>query len=319
MSGKKRASLGNFLKIQLGYLFFRLWTSWVRRIPITSLSYYGDKLGFLSFYLLLRWRRVALNNLNLALGKEKGKDEINQICRELFKNIGRDLMESCRLNDFEDSYLKNFVRFEGKDHLDNALEGGKGVIALSAHFGNFPLMSTRLINEGYPLSVVIRDSENPRIAKDTRSFRDALGIDSIPDEPRMICVSRCLKALKENRILLLQNDQNAPVTEAWVDFFGYLVPTFKGPVAFSLRTGAPIIPMFIIRNPNHQHQITIHPPFDLKITGNVEQDIISNVATLIKVTEAVIRQHPEQWMWIYRRFKRARDVKTGEQLFAKHL
>jgi KDO2-lipid IV(A) lauroyltransferase len=290
----------------------------VRRLPTTSLSSYGEKLGFLSFYLLRRWRRVALSNLNLVLGKEKSKVEIHSICRELFKNIGRDMMEACRLNDLEDSYFKNLVRFEGKQYLDNALKEGKGVIALSAHLGNFPLMSARLVNEGYPLSVVIRDPDNPKVAKDTISFRDTLGIETIPDEPRLTCVSKCFKALKENRILLLQIDQNAPVTEAWVDFFGYLVPTFKGPVLFSMRTGAPILPMFMRRHSNHLHQITIHPPFTLNITGNAEQDITSNTARLIKLTEAAIREYPEQWLWIYRRFKRARDVKTGERLFTKH-
>ena len=134
----------------------------------------------------------------------------------------------------------------------------------------------------------------------------------------MACVSRCFKALKENRILLLQIDQNAPVTEVWVDFFGYLVPTFKGPVLFSIRTGAPILPIFMRRNSKNLHQITIHPPFTLNITGNAEHDITSNTARLMKLTEAAIRGYPEQWLWIYRRFKRARDIRTGERLFQKH-
>ena len=315
MSGKKRISLGRFLRIHLGYLLFRFSTFWVKRLPIKSLTSYGEKLGLLAFHLLRRWRRAAFANLNLALGKEKNKDEIHRICRELFKNIGRDMMEACRLDDFEDTYFKNLVRFEGKEHLDSALKEKKGVIALSAHLGNFPLMSARLVNEGYSLSVVIRDPENPKIAEDSVSFRDSLGIETIPDQPRLTCVSKCFKALKENRILLLQNDQNAPVTEAWIDFFGYLVPTFKGPVVFSVRTGAPIIPMFIIRTPDRRHKITVHPSFELELTGDVEQDITLNIARLIKITESTIRQYPEQWLWIYRRFKRARDIRTGERLF----
>ena len=304
-------SLEKFLKIHLGYFLFRLWTSWARRLPITSLSTYGEKLGLLSFYLLRKWRRVALNNLNLALGKEKGKDEIHRICRELFRNIGRDMMETCRLNDLGDSYLKNLVSFEGKHHLDEAIKEGKGVIGLSGHLGNFPLMSARLVNEGYPLSVVIRDPDNPKIAKDALYARDSLGIVTIPDEPRMACVSKCFKALKENRILLLLIDQNAPVTDAWVDFFGYLVPTFKGPALFSMRTGAPVLPMFMSRNLDNSHRITIQPPVTLNITGNAEQDIISNTAQFSKSIEAAIRQYPEQWLWIYRRFKRGRDIQTG--------
>jgi Kdo2-lipid IVA lauroyltransferase/acyltransferase len=190
---------------------------------------------------------------------------------------------------------------------------------LTAHLGNFPLMNVRLVNEGYPLSLVARDPENPRLARMITSYRDAVGMESIPDKPRMACVSKSLKALKQNRILSLQIDQNAPATECWVDFFGYLVPTFKGPVIFSLRTGAPILPMFIIRNQDSFHKIIIHPPFQPSITGNVEQDITSNIARLTKIVEAAIREYPEQWWWIHRRFKRARNIQTGERLFSKNL
>jgi KDO2-lipid IV(A) lauroyltransferase len=179
-------------------------------------------------------------------------------------------------------------------------------------------MAVRLAKEGYPSSAVTRDPENPKIARVLTSIRDAVGLETIPGEPRMACVSRCRKALKEKRILFLYNDQNAPVTEAWVDFFGYLVPTFKGPVLFSMRTGAPILPVFIKRNSDNLHQITIHRPFALNNTGNTEKDVTSNTARLTKIIEAAVREYPEQWLWNYRRFKRARDIRTGERLFQKH-
>lgn len=154
MSTRKRASSGKFLKIHVGYFFFKILTAWVKCLPVASLSSYGGKIGLLTFYLLRRWRRVALNNLNLTFGKEKGKDEIQWMCRELFKNMGRDMMEIYRCVDFEDTYFKSLVRFDGKEHLDRALKEGKGAIAVSAHLGNFPLMGARLANEGYPLSLV---------------------------------------------------------------------------------------------------------------------------------------------------------------------
>lgn len=315
---RRKFSLRKVLELHLGYLLFRFSTFWVKCLPVESLASYGEKLGLLAFHLLRRWRKVAFANLNLALGKEKRKDEIVWICRELFKNIGRDMLEIYRCPDFKDSYFKTLVRFEGTEHLNHALNQGKGVIALSAHLGNFPLMGARLAAEGYPSSVVTRDPENPKIAKAITSLRDTVGLETIHDEPRMACVSRCFKALKENRVLLLQIDQNAPVTEAWVDFFGHLVPTFKGPVLFSMRTGAPILPMFMKRNSDNLHKITIHPPFTLNITGNVDQDITSNLAGLTKIIEAAIREYPEQWLWIYRRFKRARDINTGKRMFPRH-
>jgi KDO2-lipid IV(A) lauroyltransferase len=315
--GRRKSFSKTIFEIRLGYLLFKLWAFWVKRLSLKSLEFYGEKLGTVALYLLRKRKKSALNNLHLALGKEKSKEEIERICRDNFKNIGKDMVETSRFLNFEDTYLKMLVKLEGKEYLDQALREGNGLIALTAHFGNFPLMAIRLVNEGYPLSLVARDPENPRIATMITSYRDKAGMESIPDKPRMTCVSRCLRALKENRILLMQIDQNAPSTESWVDFFGYLVPTFKGPVVLSLRTGAPIIPIFIIRNPDAFHQIMVHPPFKLNTTGDTQQDITTNIARLSKIVEAMIRKYPEQWWWIHRRFKKARDIQTGERLFPK--
>jgi KDO2-lipid IV(A) lauroyltransferase len=313
---RRRFSFRKILEIYLVYFSFRLWILWVKHLSLESLRFYGEKLGTIAFYLLRKPRRIALNNLNLALGREKSEKEIKQICWESFKNIGKDMMEISSCVECEDSYFKKLIRLEEKEYLDEALKQGKGVIAISAHLGNFPLMCARLVNEGYPLTIVARESKNPRIVKFIDSLKDTFGMESIPIKPKMTCVARCLKALKENRILMLQIDLNAPVNEAWVDFFGYLVPTFKGPVVFSFRKEAPIIPMFITRK-QHYHNIIIHPPFDLNIAGDRQQDITSNIARLTKIVEATIREYPEQWWWALRRFKRARDIRTGESIFTK--
>ena len=316
--GRRKSSLRKIFEVHLGYLLFKLWTFWVRHLSLESLQFYGEKLGTIALYLLRKRKKAALGNLHLALGGEKSQEEIEQICRNSFKNIGKDMMETVHCFDFQKNDLKMLVKLEGKEYLDHALKGENGVIALTAHFGNFPLMAVRLVNEGYALSLVARDPENPRVARMIVSARNKVGMESIPDKPRMTCVSRCLKALKRNRILLMHIDHNAPATESWVDFFGYLVPTFKGPIIFSLRTGAPILPIFMIRNPDAHHKITIHPTFQLTKTANTQEDITSNIARLTKIVEVVIREYPEQWWWVHRRFKRARDPKTGERLFTRH-
>ena len=315
---KRGTRFKKFLEVRLGTLFFKLFFVWVRRLAIESLEFWGEKLGSTAFYILRRRRKIALQNMHLAFGREKNKGEFRQIYRTNLKNIGMNMMEVARCVDFENGYLKGLVQLEGKEYLDHALTNKKGVICLTAHIGNFPLMCTRLVKEGYPLSLVARDPENAEVAAALASVMITIGMEAIPDKPRRTCVSRSLKALKKNRILLLQIDQNAPRTESWVDFFGYLVPTFNGPVVLSLRTGAPILPMFILRNSTHSHTITIHPPFELSFTGDIEKDITTNIARLTKITEAVIREYPDQWWWFHRRFRKARDMKTGKKLFPKN-
>ncbi len=314
---RKRFSLRKVLEIYSTYYPFRLWLLWVKHLRLESLHFYGEKFGAIALYILRPARRIALNNLHLALGKDKSDEEIERICRDSFRNIGKDMMETSRFLEYMDGSIKTLVRFEGKEYLDEALKQGKGVIALSAHLGNFPLMCTRLVAEDYPLSIVVRESKNPKIVEFMTSLRDSIGMESILAKPRMTCVSRCLNALKENRILFAQIDLHARESEVWVDFFGYLVPTYKGPVVFSLRTGAPIVPMFIVRKSNNLHHIIIHPPFELDVTGDMEKDITTNIAKLTKIIEATIRKYPEQWWWALRRFKAARDIQTGESLFPK--
>jgi len=315
---KKRIfSLIKSLGARLQYYPFRLWILWAKHVSAESIRFYGEKFATVAFFLLRRGRKIALNNLHLALGSEKSEGEIKQICLNNFKNIGKNMMETAYCSHQEDGYSRRLVSLEGEEYLEEALKQGKGVIAISAHLGNFPLMCVRLANEGYPISAVARISKNAKVLEPITSFMESVGMEYIPTKPRLTCVSRCLNALKRNRILFVQIDLNAPTTEAWVDFFGYLVPTFKGSVVFSLRTGAPILPMFIVRNPDDLHKIIIHPPFRLSATGNTEQDITSNIARLTKIAERMIRDYPEQWWWAIPRFKRARDIRTGESLFAK--
>jgi KDO2-lipid IV(A) lauroyltransferase len=312
-----KSSLIRSFEIHAVYLLLRLWIVWVKRVPLESLNAHGEKLGTVGFHLLRVVRKIALHNLHLALRSERSEEELKLISRNAFKNIVKSMVELSRCPDYEDSYFKTLMRLEGKEYLDKALEQGKGVIAISAHLGNFPLMAVWLAKEGYPLSVVARISKNPKIVRAVTSYTDTIGLECIPDRPRMTCVARCIKALKEKRILMVHLDINAPDTEAWVDFFGYLVPTYKSPVVFSLRTGAPILPIFTVRNAHQFHTITIHPPFDPDIADDSQPDITSTVARLTKIIEANIREHLEDWWWLRPRFKRVRDIHTGERLFLK--
>jgi KDO2-lipid IV(A) lauroyltransferase len=160
--------------------------------------------------------------------------------------------------------------------------------------------------EKYPFSLVLRDPRDEMLAKTLRDLRSNVGIESIPVHPRKACIAQSLACLKRNEILFLQIDQNASSQDLWVDFFGWQVPTFKGPVVFSMRTGAPLIPMFIVRDSSGQHQLTIKPPFTLTKTDNQEDDILQNTASLTKLIEGYIEQYPTQWWWFHRRWKKAR-------------
>ena len=300
------------LRKRILYFWARLWANFVIRLakwlPLKSFCFVAGILGTTGFCLMRKRRRIAYHNLQIAFGRSKTKRECDEIIKTTFRDTAKNALEVAKLIYTNPVFLRELISIDGLEYLDNALGQGKGVVALSAHMGNFALIGPRLFLEGYPFSLIARDPKDKTLAKTLLGFRNTLGIDSIPDKPRRTCVAKSLASLKKNGILYLQIDQNASSEDLWVDFFGWLVPTFRGPVVFSLRTGAPILPMFIIRDAPNHHTLIIKPPFDLISTENKEDDIHQNTAKLTKLIEAYILQYPTQWWWFHRRWKKAKKA-----------
>ena len=134
------------------------------------------------------------------------------------------------------------------------------------------------------------------------------GIRVIPDKPSRVCVQQSIRCLKENGILFLLTDLNVSRGGVYVDFFGQMVPTFKGPVVLAMRTGAPVLPVFIVREGVSRHRLIIEPPVDLDLTGDKDRDIFTYLSRLSAISESYIRRYPDQWWWIHRRWRKARPA-----------
>lgn len=301
-----------YLRKRIIYFWGRIGTSIALRlaqwIPLKHLYCLAGILGSAGFYLMRKRKHIAYNNLRIAFGSSKTEIECNKIVKIIFRDIVKNVLEVAKLVCTDPIFLKDIVIIDGLEYLDNALSQGKGTVAISAHMGNFIILGPRLVLEGYPFSLILRNPKDKLLAKTFSDLRNHLGLDSIPDQPRKMCVAKALASLKRNTILFLQLDQNASSQDLWVDFFGLLVPTFRGPVVFSMRTGAPIIPMFMIRDASNHHRLIIKPPFKLEKTENKENDILQNTAKLTKLIESYIKQYPTQWWWFHRRWKKAKKV-----------
>ena len=300
----------SYLRKRIGYFWgrqgIRLGLKLAELFPLRYLNLFAAVVGRTGFYLVVRYRRIVLNNLKMAFGTSKTEKEYRDIAKTVYQDMIKNAFEVAKLFHAEPSLVKELVTVSGLEHLDTALSQGKGVVAVSAHMGNFTIIGPRLIEEGYPFSLVLRDPKDEMLAKALRDLRNNVGIESIPVNPRRTCIAKSLACLKRNGILFLQIDQNASSQDLWVDFFGWKVPTFKGPVVFSMRTGAPVVPMFIIRDSSGHHQLTIKPPYPLERTDNQEDDILFNTTSLTKLIESYIEQYPSQWWWFHRRWKKAR-------------
>lgn len=286
--------------------------------PLRLLYIFGPWLTRLLFFIWRKRRRIIIENLKLAFGPRMNQKEINQLYQGIMVNMGKGFMETLKARSLPDRFFNDNINIIGLDHLKNALDQGKGVIAVSAHLGNFTLIGRKLAMLGYRFNYINRDPHSKWAVEIFKWIREGEGVNFIPDKPKNLCLKKSMECLKNGEILFIHIDISAVSGGIFVDFFGHEVPTFKGPVTFSMRSGAPILPMFIVWEDGIKQKIIIEPPVELLREGNIEEDIYKNTYRIVKITEDYIKKYPTQWWWVHRRWKRRR-LKTISNLPAPPL
>ena len=194
------------------------------------------------------------------------------------------------------------AKAEGLEHLDAALQEGKGVILLSGHIGNFPLMCAWLAAKGYPLSVVFKDG-TPSFHGFYGPWMQMMGIEPLPFKAEVEMTYTILAALRQNRMVLLVIDQTKKQAGVPILFFGKETTAAAGPALLARRAKSPIVPIFIHRE-GLRHVITIEPPVELVFSRDVRGDIQKHTQALSNIIEAQVVRHPEEWLWRYRRWRK---------------
>jgi len=301
---KVHKKIAELLRDWVGVIF--IWAFYLL-IPLLTLkvSYMiAHTLSKASLRFLKKQRNTILANLDVAFGNQMRVEEKIEIAREMVTNVFKGLFEGFYIASPFRKKVDGIVTLEGREHLDQALARGKGVIALSAHFGNFTMLGTVMVRENYPFYMVIRHPKSKPVARVFQMFRDLSGQKSISTQPWRECLKKMLNCLRNNQIICLITDENKRRGGVKVDFFGHNSPTAVGPAVFSLRTGAAIVPMFIVRQKDDTHKIIIEPPLEVNLTGNQAEDIRRITSTFTERIEWYIRTYPTQWFWLNRRWKR---------------
>ena len=180
-------------------------------------------MAWVSFMLMSQYRRRMEENIALTLGKDiPGEAERKDLVWRAWKNFARGVLDTMAILHHSKARIVGSIRLDGEEHLQSALAKGKGVLALSAHLGSFTLIGARLAAAGYPFSVVVKHPADERFARLTDDYRSRIGIHTIPAKPRRQAVRGMLKALRENRIVLVIADEFKS-GDVMVDFFGMQV------------------------------------------------------------------------------------------------
>jgi len=282
----------------------------IRLMPLSWVYLLGRALAFIADIFPGRRKKIALANLRLVFGKRKTEKEIGTIYKKCLIRTVTSFLESMKFCFLPPAVAKERVEMVGKRYLDEALKKERGVIISGLHLGNFPLLALMLAAEGYPIAVIIKKPRNRYIAQMYTRMTDRIRVGFIDGGERRQAAQQSLKQLRGGGIVYIVIDQNPPYPDIMVDFFGYPVPSFKGPMVLAMRTGATILPGFIIYDKGWRQKLFIEKPFAVKTTGNQERDISHNLARLMKLTEGYIERYPEQWWWWHRRWKQHIDYKN---------
>lgn len=280
----------------------------VHALPDPSAARFGEGLGDALLHASARYRRVAIRNLRLVFGEEWTEEQVQAAARDTFRNIGKTAVEFLRMASMSEKELRAKTFYEGREHLDAALARGKGVLYLTAHFGNWEMMGARLAQDGYPLNVVARDADDESVNRLMNGIRERWGYRVFS---RSRSVKPLLQALRRNEMLAILNDQNY-TTGIFVPFFGRPAATATGLASLARATGAAVVPAFCVRQPDNTHCIQIHPALPLQFTEEKDEDIYRVTALVTQEIEAMVRRYPTQWMWIHDRWKHRPPEEAAE-------
>ena len=288
------------IKRRLSWCVIRVLISICTLIPLSFNYFLGKILGGLAYLMVRRHRKVALESLQIAFPQES-LEERKKIAYDFFVTMTQAAFELLYTLKHQGSLCN--TRIEGKQYLDQALAKKKGVMLVTAHLGNFPLMSLKLSKEDYPINLVVRPMRDTHANKYFSFLREKAGIKTIFSLPRRQCVVKIIQALRNNEIVVMLMDQNFGTGGVWVKFFGKLAATPIGPIVLALRTNAAIIPAYIYRKENYKHTIRILPEEKIAITEDKDETILLAAIKFTRMIEGWIRTIVHQWGWMHRRWK----------------
>lgn len=248
-------------------------------------------------------RRVARENVRLAF-PEWSEGQVGGLVGRNFAHLGATAVESLGLARTGREDILARCRFEGREHLEEALGRGRGVLALTGHLGNWELAGLTIAASGYRFYAVGRRQANPLIDARMTRLRESFGGTLIHHRH---AVRPVLRALRDGAVVAFLMDQRASSREAVVSrFFGRPVATNQGLALLALKSGAPVVPGFDERV-DGQHVIRLYPALPLPGGSTRQEQVLRYTGAFDAVIEDAVRRRPEQWFWVHRRWRLPRS------------
>ena len=282
------------------YFFFSIVNQIARRLSFRTAGKVGAWLGNAVFSFTPIRKKITLENLKTSF-PEKSQAEIEAIARGAYRNYGIALVESLWAGGQSAETLRGVLRVANPEVMVQARAQQRGVLFLSAHYGSWELLPSSVrLNIDTPLAMIFQRQRNKRI--DALFEKNRSRFDNVTI-PMGISSRKALSALADNYVVLMLGDQSGPKEAVFVDFFGRPAATHRGVAAFSLKTGAPIVMGFVVRQSDGTYTITFEEVDRSGLDSYSEEHIIELTRRHVVILEQWIRKHPDHWLWMHKRWK----------------
>ena len=270
-------------------------------LPTNLAMNFGRGLGRLGYLLAGDLRRTADTNLKLAF-PEKTDEERQAMIRGCFASLGRQLGIFGKFSNGSGKGLLSMMQVEGLEHIETAVKADKGVVVYTAHLGAWELTSYGVSLLGYPFTFIARPIENEKIETLIERRRTSFGNSSLD---KFSAARSMVRILRSGQMLGLLVDLNTLDDEGlFVDFFGVPASTNFIMPKIAVRLGLPVLPVFAPWDEKlKKYRLIINPPLPMESTGNQDDDVRRLTEAVTNAVEQHVRQYPEQWLWVHKRWK----------------
>lgn len=287
-------------KIQhyIEYISLSIFATVIRLFPLSFARFIARRLADLVFYVIPIRKKLVIGSLRHFFKDQKSPNEIKKIARAVYQQFSQTMMELLFFPKFSIEEIAEMVEIENLSIIEKVKKNGRGAVLVGAHFGNWEFMGVALAKY-FPVTFVIGQQKNLMVDNLLNSYRINKGVKLIPLK---LALRGVLKALKGNELIAILSDQDAHEDGTFVDFLGRPASTPKGPALFALKAGCPLMMGTIFRK-NGKFKVVFEEIPKPESSGDLEKDIQSYTAAYTKVLENHIKNHPDHWFWLHRRWK----------------
>lgn len=282
------------------YVLFKILKVLIPLFPLRFIQKIARLKGKLFYYLLPIRKQTAISNLKLAF-PGKNDDEINNIVKGCYVNVLTVIAEFFYMQNLSADKLRNLLKVENIELMQEKLKHGKGLIMISGHFGNWELTAYG-VGKVYniPIDVIVKEQTNKRVNEGINEVRTSGG-------NRMIDMRNSLRniltAIKNNGVVAMLGDQSAPKENIKVNFFVEGVPAYEGTARIAIKTGAEVLFGVSTRNPDGTYSLKLHEIDTSKYKESKEENIKALTQAHVDLLVKYIKLRPDHWLWFHRRFK----------------